>query len=73
MYANETNGGVGPNKFWTDEPSNLTAISDKMKEYVGTVNAIYQYRPPYEVALAGRYPGANFALFDVHSLVSFSF
>lgn len=69
MYANASNGGTGPNKYWPDEPSNLTAISAQMNEYVSTVNSIYQYRTPFEVAVANRYPGANFALFDVHSLV----
>jgi phospholipase/lecithinase/hemolysin len=39
-----------------------------MKEYSTAVNAIFTYRIPYEVALANRYPGASFALYDVHAL-----
>ena len=42
-------------------------------EQVATVNDIFKYRTPYEVALAGKYPGAEFALFDVHQLVSLVF
>jgi hypothetical protein len=72
MYANASAGGVGANKYWPDEPSNLTAISQKMNEYVNLVNSVYQFRTPYEVVIANRYPGANFALFDVHSLVCLS-
>ena len=72
LYANDTAGGVGANKFWPDKPDNHTAIAEKMMEQVATVNAIFSYRTPYEVGLAGRYPGAEFALFDVHRLVSFA-
>lgn len=70
LYANNTYGGVGPNQYWTDKPTNHTAIAEHMREEVALVNAVYKYRTPYEVAVANRYPGANFANFDVHSLVS---
>ena len=70
LYANDTYGGVGANHAWPDKPTNHTAIAEQMREYVTTVNNVYRYQLPYEVVLANRYPGANFALFDVYSLVS---
>lgn len=69
IYANATNGGTGPNQYWPDKPtSNITAISEKMRQYVTTVNNVFKYQLPYEVGLADRYPGANFALFDGYQL-----
>ena len=69
LYANDTAGGAGPNKYWPKKPDNHTAIAEQMKEYVTTVNDVYKYQLPYEVVLASRYPGSSFALFDVYSLV----
>lgn len=70
LYANDTYGGISASQFWPDKPDNHTAIAEQMREYVTTVNNVYRYQLPYEVVLANRYPGANFALFDVYSLVS---
>ena len=70
LYANDTFGGTGPSRFWSDKPANHTAIAIKMKEYSTTVNNVMKYQIPYEAGLSNRYPGANFAYFDVHSLVS---
>ena len=72
LYANDTEGGVGPTQAWTDKPDNHTAIAEHMKEYVTTLNDVYKYRLPFEVLVANRYPGANFALFDVYSFVGCS-
>ena len=69
LYANETNMGVVRSQFWKDKPENRTAIAEKMKEYATTINNVYKYQVPYEALLADRFPGANFALFDVYSLV----
>lgn len=41
-----------------------------MKEYTTTVNSVFSYRVPYELLVAHRYPGANIAIFDVHSLLT---
>lgn len=41
-----------------------------MREYTRLVNSLFEYRTPYELLIARRYPGASFALFDVHSLIS---
>jgi len=41
-----------------------------MMEYVALVNSVYEYRTPFAVELAKRYPGASFAVYDVHGLVS---
>lgn len=68
-YANASFDGAGPNQYWPDKPTtNLTAISERMRLEVNTVNAIYQYRTPFELLVADRYPGANFALYDTYSL-----
>ena len=72
LYANDTEGGVGPGHAWPDKPDNHTAIAEQMKEYVTTLNDVYKYQLPYELLVAKRYPGVNFALFDVYSLVCHS-
>lgn len=41
-----------------------------MKEYTQLVNSIFQYRTPFELLVAKRYPGASIAIFDVHSLIT---
>jgi phospholipase/lecithinase/hemolysin len=41
-----------------------------MKEYTYLVNDLFSYRTPYELLIAKRYPGASFAVFDVHSLMT---
>lgn len=69
LYSN-LSSVAGPSPYWPNKPSNLTAIAEQMKEYVTTINNVYRYQIPYEVQLANRYPDANFALFDVYSLVS---
>ena len=73
LYANDTDGEAGPNHYWPDKPSNHTAISEQMAEYATSVDNVFKYQIPYEVMLADRYPGANFARFDVYSLVRWPF
>ena len=70
LYSNATLGGSGPNHYWVDKPSNKTQIADTMHEFVTTVNTVYQYQTPFELLVANRYPGANFALYDVWQLIS---
>lgn len=72
LYGNDTTGGVGPNKYWPDKPTNHTALGEQMAEYVAMVNNGFQYQAPYDTKIAGRWPGASFALFDVHRLVSWN-
>lgn len=73
LTATPENGGLGPNYFWPAKPPNSTAISYKMMETVVTANMVYQYRTPFEVVLARRFPGARFALMDMYRLVSRAF
>ncbi|EMC93212.1 carbohydrate esterase family 16 protein [Baudoinia panamericana UAMH 10762] len=68
-YGIPGQGGVGPNQYWPDKSGNLTEISERMLEQVVTVNSIYDYRTPFEVEIARRYPGASFAVFNVHDLM----
>ncbi|KAK5111661.1 hypothetical protein LTR62_004766 [Meristemomyces frigidus] len=67
-YGAAGKGGVGPNQYWQDKSGNLTEISERMLEQVVSVNALYKYRTPYEVELAKRYPGAEFAVYNVHDV-----
>lgn len=69
-YGAAGKGGVGPNQYWQNKTGNLTEISARMMEQVVTTNAIFKYRTPFEVEIAKRYPGASFAVYDVHRLVS---
>ena len=41
-----------------------------MKEYTQLVNNLFDYRTPYELLIAGRYPGASVAIYDVNSLIT---
>jgi phospholipase/lecithinase/hemolysin len=41
-----------------------------MKEYTSLVNSLFDHRTPYELLVAKRYPGASFAVFDVHGLIT---
>jgi hypothetical protein len=70
LYANDTTGGVGDNQYWPMKPTNHTAIAEQMHEFVTTVNNVYKYQTPFEVLVAGRYPGANFAIYDTWQLIS---
>lgn len=70
LYANATAGGVGQNPYWPEKPSNKTQISETMKEYTSTLNMVYKYQTGFDVMVANRYPGAQFALYDVHSLIT---
>ncbi|RMZ07326.1 hypothetical protein D0860_05163 [Hortaea werneckii] len=73
-YGIPGQGGVGPNQYWPDKGEgvggNLTEISGRMSEQVVTVNSIYEYRTPFEAKIAERYPGASFAVYDVHGLMT---
>lgn len=70
LYASYTIHGSGPNHYWPAMPANKTQIADVMHEYVTTVNNVYKYQAPFEALVAKRYPGAEFALFDVWQLMS---
>ncbi|KAL3463684.1 GDSL lipase/esterase [Aspergillus heterothallicus] len=73
QYAVAKNGGVGSSPFWEDKAdysTNLTRVSEKMRQYSTLVNAVFDYQVPYEVRIARRYPGSQIALYDVHSLMT---
>ena len=61
---------LGALQYWQDKPKNHTLINQRMLEQVVTVNSIYEYRTPFEAMISRKYPGAQFALYDVHGLVS---
>jgi hypothetical protein len=71
QYALPSNGGVRVDKYFKNKAEkNLTEISYRMLEQVGLVNEAFEYRTPFEVKIGNRFKDANFARFDVHSLVS---
>lgn len=70
LYANASLDGVTASKYWDPKPDNLTAIAEKMHEYTTSTNTIFRYQAPYEALIAGRYPDASIALFNVWQLIS---
>jgi hypothetical protein len=70
LYATPENGGVGPNLYWPDKPvDRMAEISYEMWAQVALANGLYRLQTPFEALVADRYPGASFALMDVHKLV----
>lgn len=41
-----------------------------MKQYTKLVNSIVDYRTPFELQIAKRYPRAHFAVFDINSFMA---
>ncbi|KAI0126861.1 hypothetical protein BJ170DRAFT_630284 [Xylariales sp. AK1849] len=73
QYALPENGGVDSSRFWVNKTqynANITQSSEKMRQYTTLANAVYRFQVPYEVKIAGRYPGSLLAVFDVYSLLS---
>ena len=70
LYANFTLHGVGNNEYWNPKPDNHTEIAELMHEYTSTTNNVMKYQTPFEMLVAGRYPGASMALFNVWQLIS---
>jgi len=70
LYGLPNAGGLTASHYWPDKGSNITEISFKMKEYTTTVNTLFNYRVPFEQLVAKRYPGANFAIYDVNGLMT---
>ncbi|RDW79502.1 carbohydrate esterase family 16 protein [Coleophoma cylindrospora] len=78
LYGMPGEGGVATSNYWTNKasrpvlehPSNTSEISGKMKEYTQLVNTIFDYRVPFELQIAKRYPGAKIAIFDINSLMT---
>ncbi|GFF52411.1 GDSL Lipase/Acylhydrolase family protein [Aspergillus udagawae] len=73
LYALPQNGGSVNAQYWTDKAaydSNITRPSEKMRQYVTMVNAVYDYQTPYDVVVADRYPHSRFAVYDVHALMT---
>ncbi|OJJ77745.1 hypothetical protein ASPBRDRAFT_111870 [Aspergillus brasiliensis CBS 101740] len=70
QYGMPNEGGLKATQYWPDKYSNTTGVSQRMLEQVALVNAVYKARLPLEVEFQRRYPGAQFALVDLESLVS---
>ncbi|KAL3443932.1 GDSL lipase/esterase [Aspergillus insuetus] len=73
QYARPEDGGVAASPFWEDKSEfngNLTQATEKMRQYSTLVNAVFEYRVPFEMRAARRYPGGSFVVFDTHSLMT---
>ncbi|KAF7162418.1 hypothetical protein CNMCM5623_007709 [Aspergillus felis] len=73
LYALPQNGGSVNAQYWSDKAaydSNITRSSEKMRQYVTMVNAVYDYQTSYDVVIANRYPHSRFAVYDVHALMT---
>ncbi|KAL3421076.1 gdsl lipase acylhydrolase family protein [Phlyctema vagabunda] len=70
LYGMPDAGGLTYSHYWPDKPSNVSEVSNKIKEYTQLVNSIFDYRVPFERLIANRYPRASIAIFDVHSLMT---
>ncbi|PWY92183.1 hypothetical protein BO70DRAFT_305454, partial [Aspergillus heteromorphus CBS 117.55] len=72
-YALPRNGGWAEGEYWTTKSQydpNITQSSEKMRQYVTMVNAVFEYQTPVGLRVQGRYPGSGFAVFDVHALMT---
>ncbi|KAJ4291671.1 hypothetical protein N0V90_009566 [Kalmusia sp. IMI 367209] len=73
QYATPARGGLNATQFFPDKPKfaggNITEISFRMLETVATVNAIYEYRTPFQARVNASWPGAHVADFDVSALI----
>ncbi|KAL3430454.1 GDSL lipase/esterase [Aspergillus tetrazonus] len=72
-YARPENGGDETGQFWSNKAgydTNVTRSSEKMRQYFTMVNEVFEYRTPFELLLANRYPGSRFAVYDVHALMT---
>jgi hypothetical protein len=70
LYANEMLNGLESPAIWPEKSElNSTIVANDILSLTNTVNAVFEYRTPYELQLANRYPGAHFALFDGNSFV----
>ncbi|KAJ9138817.1 GDSL esterase/lipase EXL6 [Pleurostoma richardsiae] len=71
MYASQSSGGVGDNQYWQNKTLyNETEYANKILEYTTTVNRVLDYGAPFQLLVKARWPGASFAVFDVHRLLT---
>jgi hypothetical protein len=78
LYANESYGGVTASWLWEGKSEefiggNKTATSEIMREYVRTVNQVFEYGLGFKAVVERRWKGSEVVLFDVHRLVSWHF
>jgi hypothetical protein len=72
MYARPENGGLDTTQFWpgkSEYNSNITQISEKMREYTFITNEVFDNKVPNDLIIKKRYPHSHFTIYDVHTLV----
>ncbi|CAO2652808.1 Nn.00g022190.m01.CDS01 [Neocucurbitaria sp. VM-36] len=71
QYALPENGGLPATQYFPEKAGkNISEISGRMRETVAALNDVYKYRTPFDVEVADRFPGAQFADFDVNALMT---
>ncbi|KAH7024937.1 uncharacterized protein B0I36DRAFT_295675 [Microdochium trichocladiopsis] len=60
----------GGNGFMAQFDSNLTRSTEKVRNYVGLVNSLYDWRSGYHVLVGKRWAGSTLAVFDVEALMT---
>jgi len=59
---------VNNTRFYPDKEANHTSVVQKMHQLTTSANEILRFQTPFELLVAGRYPGAQIALFDTYAL-----
>lgn len=68
-YASQAKGGAGDNQYWQNKTLyNETEYEQKILQYTTNVNTMFDYGAPFNLLVKKRWPGASFAIFDVHRL-----
>ena len=70
LYQIPSKGGVGNSSYWPNKGNqNVTQYNQKMLEYVAMTNRMMDYGAPFNHIIKRRWPGASFALYNVHDLI----
>jgi phospholipase/lecithinase/hemolysin len=71
LYAAPSNGGSFDSQFWQNKTAyNTTEYQYKMLQYTTSANTMFDYGVPFQTVIKKRWPGATFAIFDAHRLLT---
>lgn len=70
LYASLESGGVSDTPTWSDKSNyNTSEYENKMFQYSHAVNDLWDYSTPFHLLVKQRWPGAEVAVFDAHSIL----
>ncbi|KAF4468145.1 acetyl esterase [Fusarium albosuccineum] len=70
LYRAIEDGGPGNNSLWLGKSNyNTTALSEKMRQYVTSINTITKQGAAFHLKVQKRWPGATFVVFDAHQVL----